>query len=436
MAVEVKPVSFPKDAVRFCKVWWRIYRDDPHWVPPLLFDRKKFFDVEKHPYYNVADVAAWIAYKDGDAVGTIGVSHDRDLQASMPGYGAFGFFEFIDDVEVAQALLDVGAEWLRKRGLERMLGPMNWSPNHEFGLLVDGFDTDPMIANPHNAAYYPRIYEALGIQPNKTYYAYWIDYKPEPPRILKIAERIVKRKPGIVVRQVRKKDWDTELQIVRDVYNDAWHDNWGHVQVRPEEFDYIASDMKTIIDERLCFVVEVDGEIAGISITFPDYNVLAKKMNGRLLPVGWMQFAFNKAAARKQLRVFILGVKQEYQHLPLGALMYAATWKAAYDIKVRGVEASLILHDNVGMRGALEKMGAFIYKNYRTYEYKLTPDAPDVDTDVGVLLPCHPPGFTYTPEGEKFIAERPALRVKKEKVRKKRDDAEQAPADPPSPDSP
>lgn len=415
MAVEVKPVTFPKDAVRFCKVWWHVYRDDPHWVPPLLMDRKKFFDVDNHPYYNVADVAAWIAYKDGLAVGTIGVAHDRDLQASMPGYGAFGFFEFIDDEEVASALLETGRAWLKERGLDRMVGPMNWSPNHEFGLLVSGFDTDPLVANPHNAAYYPRIYDAIGLVPNKTYYAYWLDNRPEPPRIFKIVDRVLKRNPGIRVRPVRKKDWENELQIVRDVYNDAWHDNWGHVRVRPEEFDYLAKDMKMLVEEDLCYVVEVDGEVAGVSVTFPDYNVLAKKMNGRLLPFGWWHFVFGKKAVFNQLRVFILGVKQEYQHLPLGALMYAETWKAGRRREVRGVEASLILHDNIGMRGAMEKMGGFVYKNYRLYEGKLHPDAPDVDTDVGELIPIHPPGFTLTPEGERFLEERPSLKAPRKK---------------------
>jgi len=414
MAVEVRPVSFPKDAVAFTKVWWRIYKDDPHWVPPLIFERKKFFDVEKNPYYNIADVQPFIAYKDGVAVGTIGACHDRDFEAEMPGYGTFGFFEFIDDAEVARALLDAAKDWLRKRGLNRITGPFNWSPNHEFALLVDGFDTDPMIANPHNSAYYPRVYEEIGLKPNMTWYAYWIDYQESPPRIMKIAERILKRKPSIKIRPVSLANWDTELQLVRDVYNDAWHSNWGHVQVRPEEFDYQAADMKMLVQEDLCYVVEVDGKIAGVSVTFPDFNQVVKKMNGRLLPIGWWHFLTgrNKVDA---LRVFILGVKQEYQHLPLGALMYAETWKAAYKRKIRGLEASLILHDNVGMRGAMEKMGAFVYKTYRTFEDKLTDDAPDVDTNVGEIIPGRPIGFSLTEEGKKFIAERPALKVPRKK---------------------
>ena len=400
MAVEVRPVTFPKDTVAFCKVWWRVYRDDPHWVPPLIFERKTFFDPQKNPYYKIADVQGFIAYKDGEAVGTIAACHDRDFEAEMPGVGTFGFFEFIEDAEVAQGLLDAAKDWLRGRGLQRIMGPFNFSPNHEFALLVDGFDTDPMVANPHNSAYYPGIYEQIGLQPNMTWYAYWLDYQEAPPRITKIAERMVKRKPGIVVRRVRLKDWDSELQIVRDVYNDAWHANWGHVMVRPEEFEHIAKDMKTLVKEDLCYVVEMDGEVAGMSVTFPDYNQVVKKMNGRLLPFGWYHFAFGQGQI-DALRVFILGVKQEYQHLPLGALLYAETWKAAYARKIRGIEASLILHDNVGMRGAMEKMGAFVYKTYRTFEDKLTEDAPGVTSNVGEIIPSHPPGWSLTEEGKK-----------------------------------
>lgn len=411
MAVEVQAISLPNDAVKFIKVWWRIYESDDQWVPPLIAERKTFFNPAKNPYFDVADVQCFIAYKDGEPVGTIGVSHDRDLEAAMPGYGSFGFFEFTDDEEVAQALLDAGAAWLRNRGLQRMVGPFNFSPNHEFGLLVDGFDSPPMIANPHNGSYYPKQYEAVGLKPNMTYYAYWVDAQPEPPRIFKIAERF-QRRPNISIRRVDKSKWDTELQIVRDVYNDAWHANWGHVQVRPREFDHIAKAMKQVVDEDLCYIVEVDGQVAGMSITLPDYNILAKKMNGRIFPFGWWHFVTGRKSIN-QLRVFILGVKAEYQHMPLGALMYAETWKAGMARGVRGVEASLILHNNVGMRGALEKMGGFVYKNYRTYEYKLTPDAPDVDTDVGELVPIHPPGWSQTEEGKRAIKERPSLRVKK-----------------------
>lgn len=387
MAVEVRPIQFPNDTMAFCKVWWTIYADDPHWVAPLLFERKDFFDPAKNPFYKQAVVQGFIAYRDGQAVGTIGGCIDSKLQDHYPGAASFGFFEFIDDQAVAQALLDAVRDWATERGATHLIGPFNWSSNHEFALLVDGFDTDPCVANPHNRSYYPRLYESIGLAPVMTWYAYWMDYGPEPPRIARIAERLLARRPEIVLREVDLSHWDREMAILKDIYNDAWEHNWGHVAIEMEEFDYLARNLKPMVASDLCYVIELHGEPVAVSVTFPDYNQIAKKMNGRLFPFGWFHWVFGKKKVDK-LRVFILGVKKEYQHLPLGAPMYARTWKAGVVRKVVGAEASLILHDNVGMRGALEKLGGYVYKTYRAYQLDLTSDAPPIDHDVGEIVPA------------------------------------------------
>jgi len=222
----------------------------------------------------------------------------------------------------------------------------------------------------------------------------------------------MKRNPKITVRPGNLAKWDEELLIVRDVYNDALHDNWGHVPIRPKEFDYLAADMKMLVEEDLCYVVEVDGVVAGMSVTFPDLNQVAKKMNGRLLPTGWFHFATGRKKVNK-IRVFVLGVKTEFQHLPLGAVMYASTWDGGYKRNILGAEASLILHDNVGMRGAMEKMGGYVYKTYQTFEDKLVPDAPDVETEPGEIIPAKPIGLSLTEEGQAWLAARPALQIRK-----------------------
>ena len=405
MPVEVRAVSFPKDTVRFVKTWWPIYKDDPHWVPPLVFERKAFFHPQKNPSYEQATVQPFIAYKDGKAVGTIAACHDVVLEEHIPGMGSFGFFEFIDDVEVARALLEAAKDWLRDRGLQRVMGPYNFSSNHEFALLVDGFDTDPCILNPHNSAYYPGIYAQIGLEPNMTWYAYWMDYGPEPPRIARIAKRLLKRKPNIVIRDVDMSRWDEEIATLREVYNDAWHDNWGHTPISEKEFFHMANQTKDLVATDLCYVVEVDGQPVGVSITYPDYNQLVKKMNGGLFPFGWYHWLFRRRTVNK-LRVFILGVKKDFQHLPIGAPMYARTWEAGTVRKVIGAEASLILHNNVGMRGALEKMGAYVYKTYQSFETKLVDDAPDIHSDVGEIVPAKPIGWSLTPEGQAALTDR------------------------------
>ncbi len=393
MAVEVRPITFPRDTMAFCKVWWRIYEGDPHWVPPLLFERKDFFNPAKNPYYKQATVQAFIAYKDGVAVGTIGACVDRKLQERYPRHATFGFYEIIDDAEVARALLDAARAWATEQGCVRLMGPFNWSSNHEFGLLVDGFDSDPCVANPHNLAYYPKIYREIGLEPIMTWYAYWMDYGPEPPRVAKIAERLLERRPEIVLRDVQLDRWDDEMALLKEIYNDAWHDNWGHVAIEMEEFDYLAKNFKPMVASDLCYVVTVHGKPAGVSVTFPNYNQLAKKMNGRLFPFGWYHWVFGKKSV-DELRVFILGVKHEFQHLPIGAPMYARTWKAGRARKVVGAEASLILHDNVGMRGALEKLGAYIYKTYQCFHVELSDEAPPVTHDVGQIIPGEKKGKT------------------------------------------
>ena len=401
MAVEIVPVSFPKDTTRFCKVWWTVFRDDPHWVPPLIFERKSFFDPKKNPYFQQATIQGYIARKDGRDVGTIVACHDTKLTEQIEGMGSFGFFEFIDDVEVAQALLDAAGDWIRDRGLNRIMGPYNLSTNHEFGLLVDGFDTDPCVANPHNSAHYPVIYEKIGLKPNMTWYAYWLDYAAKgPARISKLAERILKRKPEITVRQVDMSRYDEELALLEEIYNDAWHDNWGHVPIGPEEFAYIGENLKALISPDLCFIVEIDGEAAALSVTFPDLNQVAKKMNGRLLPFGWYHWVTGKKKVNK-LRVFILGVKHEFQHLPLGAILYAETWKSGAKYNILGAEASLILHHNTRMRGALEKMGGYIYKTYQSFELPLTDDAPPIHDIVGEIVPGKPIGWRVEQEAKK-----------------------------------
>jgi len=369
--IEVEAVTMPGATTRFCKTWWPIYADDPQWVPPLIFERKEFFDPKKNPYFNNAEVAYFIARQGGRDVGTIAATVDQNQLETEPGLGLFGFFEFIDDTDVAKALFDAACEWLREKGMRRMRGPFNLSPNHEFGLLVDGFDTPPCIANPHNLPYYATIYESLGLVGVKDWFAYWMDNDgPAPKTISRIAQRYMDRNPKFSIRPVDKKNWAREIELVYEIYQDAWEHNWGHVSLTKEEFWFAAKGLKQVVEPDLCFFALIDGKEVGVSVTLPDYNQVAKKMNGRLFPFGWWHFLRGRGKI-DTLRIFILGIKQEYQRLPLGAPLYLRTWEAGMARNVRGAEASLILEDNVRMRGALEKLGAYVYKTYRSYEYPL-----------------------------------------------------------------
>lgn len=370
MSLTIRRIELPKEAMRFVRSWWPIYRDDPMWVPPILMERKVFFNPKKNPYFKQADVACFVAEEDGVVIGTIAASADHSLKESEPGVGMFGFFEFVERVDVAQGLFDAASAFLKEHGIHTARGPFNFSPNHEFGLLVDGFDTPPMLLNPHNRPYYEAIYEQIGLNGVMDWYAYWLDANEVPDRIGRIATRFMERTPKLTIRTLDMKRYDEEVELFKEIYNDAWEHNWGHVQFSDEEFAFTAKGLKDVIDPDLCYFAFMDGEVAAASITLPDYNQVAKKMNGRLLPFGWWHWVFGRRNI-DAFRVFVLGVKQRYQRLPLGAPLYLKTWEEARNRGVRGGEASLILENNHRMRGALEKLGGSIYKTYRTYEKEI-----------------------------------------------------------------
>jgi hypothetical protein len=366
-SLEIRALTLPDEALLFIRSWWHVYRDDPHWVPPLLRERKRFFDPGVNPYFQVADVQCFLATRAGESVGSIAATVDHNYQREDPGAGFFGFFEFIDDPDVSRALFDSAAKWLREQGMNRALGPFNFNTNHEFGLLVEGFDSDPMVANPHNAAWFESHYQALGLEPVMDWYAYWLEAGAIDERILRIAKRTLDRHPEIKIRNLDMKHFDREVERMHGIYDDAWEHNWGHVKMERVEFESMASGFKLFIDPRFCFIVEVAGEAVGLSVSLPNLNEVVKKMNGRLLPFGWFHYLTGRRKIDR-LRVFMLGIKQQYQTLPLGALLYAKTWEAGLAAGIQAAEASLILADNHKMRGPLEKMGARIYKTYRSYQ--------------------------------------------------------------------
>lgn len=380
-SVEVIPISLPRDTLRFIQPWFAIYANDPHWVPPLLLERKRFFDPRRNPYFKVADVQCFVARREGRDVGTIATVVDHAYQRHERGTGFFGFFEFVDDLEVAAALLGAAREWQADRGMKKLVGPFNFNTNHDFALLVDGFDSDPTIANPHNSAYYPKRYEELGLRPVKDWYAYRVEVGlPGIAKMQRVAERMLARHPEMRIRSLDMSDFDAEVARLRTIYMDAWQHNWGHVEVGEEEFEFIAEGFRQVIDPELCFLAEVDGKPIAISVTLPDLNPVVKKMKGRLWPFGWYYF-LTRAKRVTRARVFMLGVATEYQSLPLGAVLYARTAEVAERKGYVEGEASLILEDNHRMRGALEKIGATIAKTYRNYEIEVQTGTGDARSD-------------------------------------------------------
>lgn len=355
----------------FIDVAWRINAGDPVWVPPLRAQLRTLLDRRKHPFHRHAETAYFLAERHGRAVGRIAaiVNHGHnDFHDERTGF--FGFFECERPPETAEALLSAAAGWLRDRGMERLRGPMNFSTNEECGLLVEGFDEPPAFMMPHNPPWYADLLEDTGLRASKDLLAYQLDKAPAPERLVRGVERIARRE-GATVRPLRMKRFSEDVGIIKDIYNSAWSRNWGFVPMTDAEFDFMAREVKPVVDPDLCLIAEVAGEPVGFSLALPDLNPAIKPLGGRLFPFGYVRLLWNRRKIWR-VRIITLGLKPGYRNRGIGALLYLRTWRVGADEKGYHGEASWILEDNREMRLPLEKMGAYVSKRYRIFERPLS----------------------------------------------------------------
>ena len=372
-ALEIRPVSSKRELNTFIKLPWRLYRNEPNWVPPLLFDRKRFFDRNRNPFFKHADVEFFLAWRDDKPVGRITAHIDRHFnEYQHHDWGMFGFFECENDHEAANALLSAAEEWLRARGRDRMVGPMDFTTNDECGVLVDGYDLLPTVLTNWHHPYYPRLIEGAGLTKAMDLYMWTLEVSERSavnPVIWRAAAD-VQRKYGITVRPMRKKDMEAEIGRFLEVYNAAWERNWGFTPLTEEEVRHYAKDLKPVLDENWAFIAEKDGEPVAAALTLPDYNQVLVHMNGRLLPFGWAKALYYKGKIDR-VRVFALGVKQEYQHTGIGAKLYEMHYDAAERTNQKKGETGWILETNRSMNRAMERMGGRIVRTYRVFEKPL-----------------------------------------------------------------
>jgi GNAT superfamily N-acetyltransferase len=369
-ALEVRPVASRRELNTFIKLPWRLYRNEPNWVPPLVYDRKRFLDRSRNPFFKHAEVELFLAWRGETPVGRISAQIDRNFNEFQGhDWGMFGFFECADDPDAAAALLAAADSWLRARGRDRMVGPMDFTTNDECGILIDGYDLLPTILTNWHHPYYPGLIEGAGLTKAMDLYMWSLDVADRGsvhPAIWRIAAD-VERKYGITVRNMRKKDMEAEIGRFLKVYNAAWERNWGFVPLTEEEVRHYAKDLKQILDENWAFIAEKDGEPVGAALTLPDYNQVFKHMNGRLLPIGWAKFLWYRRKIDR-VRVFALGVKPEYQHTGVGAKLYEMHWDAGERTQQGRGETGWTLESNTPMNRAMERMGGKIVRTYRIYE--------------------------------------------------------------------
>ncbi|MCP5145521.1 MAG: N-acetyltransferase [Gammaproteobacteria bacterium] len=375
MALQIVPVSDARALDTFIRVPWTVYRDDAHWVPPLLLERKEALS-KKNPFFEHAQWQGFTALMDGRPVGRISAQIDSLHQERyQDATGYFGLFESPDDKQIASALFAAAESWLLDRGMRATVGPLNLGINQEVGLLVEGFDQPPNIMMGHAPRYYGPLVEACGYEKAVDVLAYEIGRKED--RIVEAMEPFVRRLPeNLVVRPLDTSRKAAELDALRDIFNDAWSGNWGFVPFTENEFRAVGNEMLMLLPRDFIQIAEIDGEPVAFITLLPNINEALADLDGRLLPFGWLKLLWRlKVKFPTSGRVALMGVRKHLQRTRLGpGLAYAVireVRKAALAHGLTRVEFSWILEQNKPTRHIIELIGGTINKRYRLYRKNL-----------------------------------------------------------------
>jgi hypothetical protein len=368
----VKRVSTKTELNQFIKFPWKIYKDDKYWVPPLLMEQKTLLDKIKNPFFKAADAEYFLAYKNNELVGRIAaIKNDLHLKYHNDASGQFGFFECINDQQVANALFDSAKNWMKDKGLKFMKGPANPSSNDIYGMLVEGFDDSPRLLMPYNPEYYIKLCENYGMKKAKDLFAWKIvNEKLMASEKLARGQELVRKRYNLKISQLDMKNFQKDLEKFKYVYNKAWAPNWGFVPMTEEQIDAMAKDMKPLAEPSLVLFGEIDGKLIGAALVMLDYNLIFKKMNGRLLPFNFIKL-FTQKKKIKWARILTLGIIPEYQKKGLDTIFYWEIVTRAAKVGIRLGEASWVLEDNDMMNRGLELMNSERYKRYRIWEAEI-----------------------------------------------------------------
>jgi hypothetical protein len=378
MSIEVRAFDHKDKATfkDFREVVCDIFRDDPHWIRPLDMDLQERFNPKKNPFFDHAEVGCWVAYKEGQRVGRITAQVDREhLKRFDDDVGFFGFFDTVDDEQVAQALLNEAQRWLLARGCKRMRGPVSLSLHEECGCLIDGFDSPPMLIMPHHRPYQAGLIEGAGVPQLKELYAWKYDMGSIPARALK-GHQLISELPEVTARPINMKRLAEDMAMVMAIYNDAWGDNWGFVPATDREVDKTCADLKLIAIPELTRLVFVDGEPAALAMAMPDLNEIIADFNGKLFPLNFVKLLWRlKMRGPRRARLFMLGIKKKYRAVRrlagLSAYLYVEIHRAGEKLGVKEGELSWTLEDNAAINVGIKMMGARVYKRYGVFEKEI-----------------------------------------------------------------
>lgn len=373
----IVPVGTPDELKRFIALPARLSAKDRNWITPLIMERTEALSPKTNPFFDHAEVQMFLATRGGRDVGRISAQIDQLTPQPAPGRldGHFGMIAAEDDPAVFQALFRAAEDWLRARGRTHALGPFNLSINEEVGLLVEGFDTPPMVMMGHDQPYVGGRVEEQGYVKAKDVFAYIADENGDIPPI---AQRRVERglPKGVVLRQLDMSLYDEEVETLTDILNDAWKDNWGFTPTTEAETRQLAKALKQVIDKRLTWFAEIDGEPAGFLVFLPNVNEAIADLDGKLLPFGWAKLLWRLKIKRvKSARIPLMGVKRKFATSQRGRMLPFWMMKAGRDAAVglgyNRFEISWVLEDNTPMTRIAEAVGGVKYKTYRVYEKAL-----------------------------------------------------------------
>jgi hypothetical protein len=374
--INVKPIpTSGKDLRTFIDFPHDLYKDDPYYVPELFMAQRDLLNTNKHPFYQHGKIQLFLAYKDDKLCGRIAAIINGNHNAfNNTNDGFFGFFDVINDQEIANALLDKAKGWLNEQKASTMIGPVNPSTNEPCGLLIDGYDSSPMILMTYNKPYYKDLLEKYGLTKQVDLVAYALydgDLKDKPVRLQEaLTQRLASK--GITIRPFDlKHNFKRELEEFGNVYNEAWDKNMGFVPMTREEFNFMGKDLKMIADTDFCLAAEHNGKVVGIALCLPDINQVLKKIKrGRLFPTGIFKLLFGRKKINA-LRILALGVTEPYRKMGIEACFYATIMKTGIQKGYRMAEASWMLEHNELMNRGIEHMNGKRYKTYRLFETKL-----------------------------------------------------------------
>jgi GNAT superfamily N-acetyltransferase len=377
VSVDVRPVEGRRELRRFIELPYRLHSTSPYWCPPLRIERRMFLSRRQNAFFKHGDAQLFCAWRDGRAVGRISAQIDRAYNAYHSSTtGMFGFLELEDDAEVLPALLDAAAGWLRERGMTEMLGPMDFTLNDESGVLVEGFEREAMIKQPWHPPYYATRCDQAGLEKAMDLWMWELEIADREkllPILFEMAEQL-EPKHGVTIRKMTRRSLRRDMDRFAEVYNSAWSQNWGFAPYSKEDLDWWASELQLVYDKPWFMVAEKEGETVAVAITIPDISQVLRKMNGRILPIGWWHYLRRRRTVDR-CRVGFLGVKPEYQHTGVAAALYVEHFEMSARTRIKWGEMGWILETNRAMNRGMEAMNGRKVKTYRVYRRELVPPA-------------------------------------------------------------